>query len=167
MGSEDRVRVVRGGEEERLRVGNDVFGIKASGRDTSGQLLVMEVTLEPGGGLPVLHRHASSEVFVLLDGEFEVRILDGSGKAESLRLTAGDSVSVPSMVWHNLRNTGSTPGKILAIHGPATLEDYVREVGRPVEDGSVPGTPASDRGSTVEIMRRYMEVLPLEQGATE
>lgn len=60
-----------------------MFGIRASGRVTSGQLLVMEVTLEPGGGLSALHRHASAEVFVLLDG---------IGEVETTRLTAGDSV---------------------------------------------------------------------------
>jgi mannose-6-phosphate isomerase-like protein (cupin superfamily) len=153
----DTIHVTRAGEEERLLVGTDVTAIRASGRDTAGDLLVLEGTVPPGGGPPVLHRHVSSEVFIFLEGEFEVSTADEDHALATLRVSAGDTVSIPSMVWHNFKNVGATPGRFLAIHSPAVMEGFMRELGRPVEDPENP--PESDGPPSEEEMRRMMEVI--------
>jgi hypothetical protein len=51
------IHVIRAGEGEHWLFGGDVTTIKASGRHTSGDLLILEVTVAAGGGPPSLHRH--------------------------------------------------------------------------------------------------------------
>lgn len=116
---------VNGGEH--LLVVTDVVTIKASGQDTSGNLLVLDVIVPPGGGPPTLHRHVSSETFRLLEGEFEFITLDPNNALSTTKVTAGDTLSIPSMVWHNFKNVGATSGKFIAIHSPAGLEAFIRE----------------------------------------
>jgi hypothetical protein len=64
----DTTKVTRADQGEHWLVGTDVTTIKASGQDTSGNLLVMDVTVPPGGGPPVLHRHAVCGDFSLPAG---------------------------------------------------------------------------------------------------
>lgn len=66
------INVTRAGEGEHWLVVTD---------DTSGKLLVIEMRVPPGGGPPVHHRHAYSEVFLLQEGEFEVSTLDEDSKS--------------------------------------------------------------------------------------
>ena len=162
------LHVTRAGEEEHLLVGTDVTTIKASGRHTAGDLLVLEGTVPPGGGPPVLHRHVSSEVFLFLEGEFEVSTVDDDHTLVTFEVSAGDSVSIPSMAWHNFKNVGSAPGRFLAIHSPAAMEDFAREIGRPVQDPENPPEPdgppsAAAMRRMMDVIEKYMEVLPSEK----
>jgi mannose-6-phosphate isomerase-like protein (cupin superfamily) len=163
--SMDTISVTRAEGGEHWLVVTDLTTIKASGRDTSGNLLVLEVTVPPGGGPPVLHRHASSETLHLLEGEFEFNTVDADKASSTLKVTAGDTVSIPSMVWHNFKNVGPTPGKFFAIHSPAMMEDFLREIGQPIDDPRNPPEPTGppseeERHRMLEIIQKYMEVLP-------
>ena len=161
------IRATRADEGEQWLVVTDVTTIKASGRDTSGRLLVLEVTVPPGGGPPVLHRHDYAETFLFQEGEFEVSTVDEGYVPQTFRVGAGDTVSIPSLAWHNFKNVGDTPGRFIAVHSPAVMEDFVREIGRRVE---APGNPPEAAGPpSGEEMRRmmgvigkYMEMLPPE-----
>jgi mannose-6-phosphate isomerase-like protein (cupin superfamily) len=164
----DTIRVIRADEGEHWLVVGDVTTIKASGRDNSGKLLIFEVTVPPGGGPPVLHRHEYSEVFLFQEGEFEVSIVDEEHALSTFRIGAGDTVSIPSMVWHNFKNVGDVPGRFVAVHNPAVMEDFMREVGRRIDDPQNP--PEPDGPPSEEEMRRmmgiigkYMEMLPPEK----
>ena len=50
MNTMDTINVTGAGDGEHWLVGGDVTTIKASSRDTSGDLLVLDVTVPPGGG---------------------------------------------------------------------------------------------------------------------
>ena len=168
----DTIHVTGAHQGEHWLVGTDVVTIKASGQDTSGNLLVLEVTVPPGGGPPALHRHAYSETLRLLEGEFEFNTVDRNNASNTVEVVAGDTVSIPSMAWHNFENVGATPGKFLAIHSPAVMEEFVREIGQPIEDPHdlpKPVGPPSDeeRQRMVEIIHKYMEVLPPEKMSKE
>ncbi len=92
------IHVTRAGEGEHWLVISDVTTVKASARHTSGNLLVVEVNVPPGGGPPALHRHGYAEAFLFQEGEFEVSTVDEEDYALStFRVTAGDTVSVPSI----------------------------------------------------------------------
>ena len=164
----DTVHVTRSEEGEHWLVVTDVTTIKASGGDTSGKLLVLEVTVPPGGGPPILHRHEYSEVFLFQEGEFEISTVDENYVPNSIKVGAGDAVSIPSMVWHNFKNIGEVPGKFTVVHSPAVMEDFMREIGRQIEDPDHPPTPdgpPSDQElqRMMEIIGRYMEMLPPEK----
>jgi mannose-6-phosphate isomerase-like protein (cupin superfamily) len=165
--SMDTINVTRAGEGEHWLVVTDVTTIKASGENTSGKLLVLEVTVQPGGGPPVLHRHEYSEVFLFQEGEFEVSTVDENYAPSTLRVGVGDTVSIPSMVWHNFKNVGETPGKFTAVHSPAVMEDFMREIGSQISDPHhppAPDGPPSDQEMQrmMEIIGRYIEMLPPE-----
>jgi hypothetical protein len=86
----------------------------------------------------------------------------------TVEVTAGDTVSIPSMVWHNFKNMGATPGKFLAIHSPAVMEDFMREIGQPTDDPHNPPEPAGppseeDMRRMMEIIQKYMEILPPDE----
>jgi mannose-6-phosphate isomerase-like protein (cupin superfamily) len=164
----DTIHVTRDGEGEHWLVGPDVTTIKASARDTSGNLLVLEVKVPPGGGPSVLHRHEYSESFLFQEGEFEVSTVDEDYAPSKVRVGAGDTVSVPSMVWHNFKNVGATPGKFLAIHSPAVMEAFVQEIGRRIEDPRNPPEPEGppserEMRRMMEVVGKYMEVLPSDR----
>jgi len=164
----DTVHVTRANEGDHWLVVTDVTTIKASGEDTSGKLLVLEITVPPGGGPPVLHRHEYSEVFLFQEGEFEVSTVDENYAQSTIRVGAGDTFSVPSMVWHNFKNIGETPGRFTAVHSPAEMEDFIREIGQRIDDPDDPPAPDGPPSELevqrmMEIIGRYMEMLPPEK----
>jgi mannose-6-phosphate isomerase-like protein (cupin superfamily) len=166
--SMDTINVTGINEGEHWLVATDVTTIKASGENTSGKLLVLEVTVPSGGGPSVLHRHEYSEVFLFQEGEFEVSTVDEDYAPTTVRVGAGDTVSIPSMVWHTFKNVGETPGRFTAVHSPAVMEDFIREIGRQIEDPHYPPAsdgPPSDREMQrmLEIIGRYMEMMPPER----
>ncbi len=161
----ETINITRAGSEEHWLVGTDVITIKASGGDTSGNLLVFKVKVPPGGGPPTLHRHAYSETFLFESGEFEMSTLDAGGEIETFRVAAGDTVSIPSMAWHNFKNVGAGTGVFVAVHSPAVMEDFMRELGQRIDDPENPpapsGPPSEEELRTMmAIIQKYMEVLP-------
>ena len=162
------INVTRADQGEHWLVGTDVNTIKASGRDTSDKLLVVEVTVSPGGGPPVLHRHDYSEVFLFQEGEFEISTVDEDYTLSTMRVGAGDIVSIPSMAWHNFKNVGASPGRFIVVHSPAVMEDFLREIGRQIDD---PHNPPEPEGPPTEeemqrmmgVIGKYVEMLPPEK----
>jgi len=76
-------------------------------------LVVLEVTLSPGGG-HTFHRHPNQEeVIYLLDGEIEQWI-----DRDKRLLRAGDSAFIGADVVHASFNVSSRQAKLLAILGP-------------------------------------------------
>ena len=168
MNTMDTINVTGAGEGEHWLVGGDVTTIKASGRDTSGELLVLDVTVSPDGGPPVLHRHGYSEVFLFQEGDFELSTLDADGAPSTVRVKAGETASIPSMAWHNFKNVGDIPGRFIAVHSPAVMEDFVREIGRRIEDPHNPPEPEGppsdeEQRKMMEVIHKYMEVLPPDE----
>ena len=162
------INVTRADQGEHWLVGTDANTIKASGRDTSDKLLVVEVTVSPGGGPPVLHRHAYSEVFLFQEGEFEISTVDEDYTLSTMRVGAGDTMSIPSMAWHNFKNVGASPGRFIVVHSPAVMEGFLREIGRQIDD---PHNPPEPEGPPTEeemqrmmgVIGKYMEMLPPEK----
>lgn len=162
------ISITRKDKGEHLLVGTDVVTIRASGDQTSGKVLMMEVTVPSGGGPPALHRHPSAEIFHILEGDFEVSTADHACRVSTVTLAAGDTLSVPSMVWHNFKNIGQTAGRLFAIHSPAAIEKFARELGVSLESPHAP-FPSHDpplEAQQQEIMQKiqkYMEILPNDQ----
>jgi quercetin dioxygenase-like cupin family protein len=106
----------------------------------SDDYCVMKGVLRTGVMVP-LHSHPDRETFHLLAGELEV--LKGTQSGHQWhRLTAGDTIDVPSGTRHALRNEAGGDAVVLIVttmkHG-----QFFRNVGRPV--GTTPlGPPAAE-----------------------
>ena len=164
----NNIHITKAGQGKYFLVAGDVTIVRASGADTAGQMLMLEVSVEAGGGPPVLHRHGYSEIFYFLEGEFEISTADDTYKLSTHRVKAGDAVSVPSMAWHNFKNVGTTPGKFIVIHTPPVMEGFLQEAGVPIDDPLNPPKPAGPPSSEamqrlMQTLSKYMEVLPPEK----
>ncbi len=72
------------------------------------------VTLEPRGGQVPWHNQEQEEVYFLLEGIGEMCL-----GHERKTVSGGQAVYIPSGVYHQLTNTGSTPMKMIYCYGPA------------------------------------------------
>ena len=72
------------------------------------------VTLEAGGGQVPWHNHDQEEVYFLLEGTAEMCLGE-----ERKTLKEGQAVYIPSGVFHQLTNTGTTPARMIYCYGPA------------------------------------------------
>jgi len=92
----------------------------ASRPSTTGaqQLVVIEVTLEPGYGHN-FHKHPQQEeVIYVIQGAVEQWV-----EQESRILHAGDAVFINADVVHASFNTSSSTAKLIAILGPSVGEE--------------------------------------------
>lgn len=93
-----------------------------SGRDTSGELLQVEVRLDPGGWVP-RHVHARQDERVeVLAGTLTVRV-----GGEERRLGVGESAHVHRRKLHVVRNSGADEARFLLEVRPARrMEGFMR-----------------------------------------
>jgi mannose-6-phosphate isomerase-like protein (cupin superfamily) len=162
------IHLTKAGQGKHFLFGTDVTTIRASSDTTSGKMLMLEVTVPAGGGPPVLHRHEYTEIFYFLEGEFEVSTADEALAVSTLQLKSGDTLSVPSMAWHNFKNVGSIPGKFLVIHSPPVMEEVLGQLGLPIEDPKNPPTPPGPPSpkameQLLQTLSKFMEFLPPEK----
>jgi mannose-6-phosphate isomerase-like protein (cupin superfamily) len=72
------------------------------------------VTLEPNGGQVPWHNQEQEEIYFVIEGEGEMCLGE-----ERTRLSTGQAVYIPSKVFHQLTNVGSTPLRMMYCYGPA------------------------------------------------
>lgn len=72
------------------------------------------VTLEPNGGQVPWHNQEQEEIYFVVEGEGEMCLGE-----ERQTLRGGQAVYIPSGVFHQLTNVGSTPLKMVYCYGPA------------------------------------------------
>ena len=96
-----------------------------------------EVVLQPGRGHARHNHPQSEEILYVLSGEGQQMLDD----RDAFQVKPGDTIYVPTGVFHSTRNTGWEPMRLLAIYNPGGpekalegLPDFQR-----VDAGSVPG----------------------------
>ena len=75
---------------------------------------VGNVTLDPNGGQVPWHNQEQEEVYFIVEGTGEMCL-----GTERQVLTTGQAAYIPSGVFHQLTNIGSTPLRMIYIYGPA------------------------------------------------
>ena len=85
-----------------------------------GREVVQQMTELQPGVVVARHTHPGEEVSVMLEG---VLLLEVAGKPP-VTLKAGQAFTVPMGAAHGVKNTGSTPGKLLVT--------YIVEKGKPL-----------------------------------
>ena len=95
----------------RRRTRNIVGGTSEIGA-TSFSMGIVE--LEPRGGQVPWHNQEQEEIYCVLEGEGEMCL-----GQEKQQISAGQTVYIPSGIFHQLTNTGDTLLKMIYVYGPA------------------------------------------------
>lgn len=72
------------------------------------------VILEPEGGQVPWHNQEQEEIYFIAEGEGEMCLGE-----ERQAISKGQAAHIPSGVFHQLTNTGSTPMTMIYCYGPA------------------------------------------------
>jgi quercetin dioxygenase-like cupin family protein len=111
------------GSGRRVGVLGSHSTFKVESGQTGGAYAVLEQRVPPGEGPPLhVHRH-ETEIFYILEGEFEIRV----GGAV-VRATAGATAACPRDIPHTFRNVGESEGRLLLTVIPGQFANYFIEV---------------------------------------
>jgi oxalate decarboxylase/phosphoglucose isomerase-like protein (cupin superfamily) len=103
--------------------------------DTEGAGLTFgEVLLLPGQGHARHNHPESEEVLYVLSGEGEQMLEDGEERWYPVK--AGDTIYVPTAMFHATVNLGWQPLRLLALYNPGGAERALRELPDFGESGS-------------------------------
>lgn len=134
----DMLPVESRGAGETIRLGGgDTVVVRATSAETHGDLFAVEVRMPPGGGPPVMHRHAPSEVYLVLGGEFTFYVGDPEREVRRVVARPGDVVPLAGDTPHNIRNEGHEEAVAFSVHAPgAPMEGFTRAAAALARDGS-------------------------------
>jgi quercetin dioxygenase-like cupin family protein len=104
-----------------------------------GTLHAIEVTVPPGSGTPP-HRHASIEIFHVMEGEVTFHEF-GEGAPRQAVAGPGTVVTVPSGAAHNYTNAGDRTARMLVVLEQQMI-DFFRDIGAP--QAPPPGAPSAE-----------------------
>lgn len=98
--------------------------ILAGGRQSAGRFSIVELTAEPGAGVP---QHSSNESFgwYVLEGALTFETQEGT-----LELSEGDFSLLPPGFRHAFANQGSERARALLIFSPPGAEGFFVEAGK-------------------------------------
>jgi quercetin dioxygenase-like cupin family protein len=139
------------GEGEALWFNGGLALLKATGDQTNGRFAVVEWLLPRGFASPLHIHRAEDEFFVVISGEVRVRHAD-----DVIEAVAGSLVYGPRGVAHAFR-VDSAEARLLLFFGPAGVEGFFREGGKPARSVGLPpvGEQFLDREALKEIAGRY------------
>jgi quercetin dioxygenase-like cupin family protein len=143
-----------------LAVVGDNYRLLITGKETDGAFAMIDMLIPPGGG-PSPHAHAAfQESFYVIDGEIAVR-------TESQKYIAkkGAFVSIPKGgAIHAFKNESQFNAHILCVVVAAGLEEFFKEIGKPVTYGEFlpePEMTPEDAEHLKSIALKYnQEVFP-------
>jgi len=73
-----------------------------------------QVVLDPDGGQVPWHNQEQEEIYYIVEGHGEMCLGD-----EKVEVHGGQAVYIPSQIFHQLTNIGSTPLTMIYCYGPA------------------------------------------------
>jgi len=86
-----------------------------------------EVILLPGKGHERHNHPDAEEILYVLSGTGE-QTVDTENDGEPFEVRAGDTIHVPTGVFHSTLNTGWAPLRLLALYSPGGAEKALREL---------------------------------------
>lgn len=139
------------GEGEAIWFNGALGLLKATAKLTDGKFAAVEFRLPKDFASPLHIHHAEDEFFIILDGE--VRVRHGDEIIEGL---PGSFVYGPRDVPHGFR-IDSDEARILLLFGPAGVERFFREAGKPARTRALPPSDEVfvDRETLIQIGNRY------------
>ena len=139
------------GEGEALWFNGGRALLRATGDQTEGRFAVVEFLVPKGFASPLHIHREEDEFFVVLSGE--VRVRHGEAVIEAV---AGSLVYGPRGVAHAF-HVDSAEARLLLFFGPAGVEGFFREGGKPAGSMGLPpaGEQFLDKQALKEIASRY------------
>jgi quercetin dioxygenase-like cupin family protein len=116
-----------GGKQVGVLRSRSTFKVESA--QTNGAYAILEQLIPAGHGPPYhVHRH-ETEIFYILEGEFEITV-----GGQKIPAPKGAIAVCPRNIPHTFRNTGKTEGKLLLTVIPGNFSNYFAEVDR-IDDG--------------------------------
>lgn len=118
-------------------MGTDEIVVLASCAHTEGDIYAVLVRMPPGGGPPVMHRHAPSEVYYVLEGEFAFYVGEPDGAVRRIPVRAGQVMPLAGNTPHTIRNQTDADAVAFVVHAPGgAMEGFSRAAAALGADGS-------------------------------
>ena len=120
--------------DELVVMGGTRFLLTQSTRDSSGERVEFEITLQPGAPSPPIHFHPrQTEEWHVLSGTLSANI-DGSWR----ELREGESLTMPPGQVHTLRNRTNDVVRVRDLHVPAgDFQEYIETLHHLSEAGKL------------------------------
>lgn len=110
-------------------------------QETGDAYAVLEQVIPAGHGPPLhVHRH-ETEIFYVVEGEFEITVGD-----KTVRAGPGSSAACPRDIPHTFRNVGDRPARLHLTIIPGRFGRYFQEVD---------AVPDGDRDAIRALVARY------------
>jgi mannose-6-phosphate isomerase-like protein (cupin superfamily) len=127
---------------DRIVLGTDEISVVTSSDDTNGDIYAVLLRMPPGGGPPLMHRHAPSEVYHVLDGELVFYVGRADGTVNRVTVRAGQVMPLAGGTPHTIRNESDAEAVAFGVHTPGrVMERFTRSAAAMAADG----VPAMDR----------------------
>ncbi|WP_210767641.1 cupin domain-containing protein [Cellulomonas humilata] len=119
-------------------MGTDEITVLATSAQSGDALFAVQVRMQPGGGPPVMHRHAPGEVYHVLEGEFTIYEAEAqAGVVRRTTATAGDVVALAGGTAHSVRNESGADAVAFVVHAPGPpMEGFSRAAAALAAQGS-------------------------------
>ena len=141
------------GEGEAIWFNGGLALLKATGIQTDGRFTALELRARMGFASPLHIHRAEDEFFIVLSGE--VRVQHGDSVMEAV---PGSLVYGPRNVAHAFR-VDSPEARLLLLFGPAGIEGFFREGGKPARFRGLPPVTEEflDRETLKAIASRFQQ----------
>jgi mannose-6-phosphate isomerase-like protein (cupin superfamily) len=106
---------------ERLTLGTDEISVLASCAHTNGDIYAVLLRMQPGGGPPLMHRHAPSEVYHVLEGELTFYVGRTDGTVDRIPVSAGQVMPLAGSTPHTIRNESDADAVAFGVHSPGDV----------------------------------------------
>ena len=131
---------------------------RQTSRETNGEAVVIECTVEPNGFVAMAHVHPGQEErFEILEGTLLFR----RGK-ERIRAEAGDVVTIPAGTAHHFENIGDGPARFVTEIRPALqFEQMIETMFALARDGKTNRRGMPNPLRLAVIARAYFDTVQL------
>jgi len=134
-----------------LKVFGNTVEITVDGAMSHGVTSVVTLTVPAGGGVPLHEHEFEDEMFMALEGEFE---LFQGGQWTALEID--EPVFSRRGTLHGYRNVGKSTGRIASIYTPAGFEQWFEEVNglNPASEMKQIADISEEYGMTIQVAER-------------
>lgn len=128
-------------DAETLTMGTDRIVVVTTCAQTDGNIFSVLLTMPPGGGPPVMHRHAPSEIYHVLEGELVFYVGKDDGTVVRTPVRAGEVMPLAGNTPHTIRNESNAEAVAFGVHSPGhAMEGFSRAAATLAAQG----TPSMD-----------------------
>ncbi|MCA9987006.1 MAG: cupin domain-containing protein [Anaerolineales bacterium] len=123
--------------------------VRTPGKETGGQVTVIEYVEQPHTAPPVYTKHEFVELFCVQEGTLTFKFLD----EDAFEAPAGTVITCPRWKPHSFWNRSDEPVRALLVCSPAGLEDFFAESMALLERLPPDTTPADELKAAQKALR--------------